>query len=64
MDIQYLSILLAVCNVQADHPRLTTEAAVDAYYKRHAGAGSFYPNIVPFVVAVGFALAAIAVWPP
>ena len=63
MDIQYLGgILLAVCNVQADHPRLTTEAAVDAYYKRHAGADRFWPKVVPFVIAVGFGFVAIGVW--
>jgi hypothetical protein len=64
MDIQYLgSILLAVSNFQADHSRLTTEAAVDAYYKRHAGSDNFYPKLVPFVIGLGFIFMAIGISP-
>ena len=63
MDIQYAgSVLLALYNAQGDRPRPTTEAAVDAYYKRHAAADRFYPKVAPFVLAVGFGLMAIGVW--
>ena len=37
------SVLLALCNIQSDPRRMTTEAAEDAYYKR------FVPGIVSLV---------------
>ena len=64
MDIQYLGgILLAVQNIQADSPRLTTNAAVDAYYKRYASADRFIPRVASFVVTASIVLLAFGFWP-
>lgn len=60
MDMQYLGgVLLALYNIQGDRPRPATEAAVDAYYKRHASADRFVPQVA---VAVGFGLVTIGFW--
>lgn len=62
MDMQYLgSVLLALHNTQGDRPRLTTEAAVNAYYERHASADSFIPRIASYV-AVGFSIVTVGLW--
>ena len=64
MDIQYLGgILLAVQNIQADRSRLTTKAAVDAYYERYAHADRFIPKVASFVVTASVVLVAFGFWP-
>ena len=54
MDVQYLG--LALITAQASRPPLTTQAAIEGYYERHAHAYTLIPKIASFVVALGFGM--------
>jgi hypothetical protein len=57
MDIQYLGgILVAIQAIQSDRSRITTKAAIDAYYERHARADRFIPRAAFLVATIGLVL--------
>ena len=60
MDMQYLG--LALLTAEANRPPLTTQAAIEDYYERHAHAYSLIPKVASVVVALGFGMVTFGLW--
>lgn len=63
MDTQHVSAaLLALHQIRGNRRHVETEAAEDAYYKRHTPADSHVPRIASIVAGVAIGFLTIGLW--